>query len=138
MNHSHFVSLLFAVDKLFSFSETGIGLDLITMLLTGIISYGILIIIELGSIKILKMFILKHLRRARKSDNDDSTSMDNDVLAEKIRIEQMTDVELKTQAMVLKNVSKDYGKFTAVKNVSFSVRGFVVVVFASFLTESSC
>lgn len=95
------------------------------MFLTGIISYGILIFIELGSIKIVKMFILKHLKRAVKSDNVDAAPMDNDVLAEKMRIEQMSDVELKTQAMVLKNVSKHYGQFTAVKDVSFAIRGFV-------------
>lgn len=96
------------------------------MFLTGITAYAILIVIELGSIKILKMFILKLIRRFVKRDkNDDSEPMDDDVLAEKIRIEQMTDVELKSQAMVLKNVSKFYGQFMAVKNVSFSIRGFV-------------
>lgn len=98
------------------------------MFLTGIVGYGILIIIELGSIKMVKMFILKHFKRAVKSEDIEST-MDNDVLAEKIRIEQMSDVELKTQAMVLKNVSKHYGQFTAVKDVSFAIRGFVLLCF---------
>lgn len=96
------------------------------MFLTGIIAYAILIVIELGSIKILKMFVLKCIRRFVNHDNnDDSAPMDDDVLAEKIRIEQMTDVELKSQAMILKNVSKYYGQFKAVKNVSFSIKGFV-------------
>lgn len=103
------------------------------MFLIGIISYGILIVIELGSIKILKMFILKHWSRVRSSNNDaddSAATIDDDVLAEKIRIEQMSDMELKTQAMVLKNVTKHYGRqFTAVKNVSFSMRGFVAELF---------
>lgn len=76
----------------------------------------------------VKMFILKHFKRAVKSEDIEST-MDNDVLAEKIRIEQMSDVELKTQAMVLKNVTKHYGQFTAVKDVSFAIRGFVLLCF---------
>lgn len=78
----------------------------------------------------VKMFILKHFKRAVKSEDIEST-MDNDVLAEKIRIEQMSDVELKTQAMVLKNVTKHYGQFTAVKDVSFAIRGFVLLCFFS-------
>lgn len=95
------------------------------MFLTGIIAYAILIVIELGSIKIVKMYILKMIKRCVKRDknDDDSGPIDDDVLAEKLRIEQMTDVELKSQAMVLKNVSKYYGQFMAVKNVSFSIRG---------------
>lgn len=118
--------LPFTVDQLFSFGEYGFGLDLVVMFLTGIIAYAILIVIELGSIKILKMFVLKCIRRFVNHDNnDDSAPMDDDVLAEKIRIEQMTDVELKSQAMILKNVSKYYGQFKAVKNVSFSIKGFV-------------
>lgn len=121
-----------AGHELFSLGETGIGLDLLAMLLTGTISYGILIFIELGSIKMLKMFILKHLKRAVKSEDTEST-MDSDVLAEKIRIEQMSDVELKTQAMVLKNVSKHYGQFTAVKDVSFSIRGFVCFLILGYV-----
>lgn len=95
------------------------------MLLTGTVAYIILIIIELGSIKMLKMFILKLIRlgvgNRGDTDNDNLDAIDDDVQAEKIRIDQMTDVELQSEAVVLKNVSKHYGQFTAVKNVSFSI-----------------
>lgn len=94
------------------------------MLLTGITAYAILIIIELGSVKILTAHILKLIRRGvGNANNDDSEPIDDDVLAEKIRIEQMTDVELRSEAMVLKNVSKYYGQFVAVKDVSFLIKG---------------
>lgn len=94
------------------------------MLLTGIAAYAILIIVELGSVKILTEIILKFMRRRfGNANNDDTEPMDDDVLAEKIRIEQMTDVELKSEAMILKNVYKHYGQFMAVKNVSFSIKG---------------
>lgn len=121
-----FVSSSLSVDHLFSFGTDGIAWDLIAMFLTGITAYAILIVIELGAFKILKMFILKIVRRGNSNANSNTASterIDDDVLAEKLRIEQMTNIELQSQAMVLKNVSKNYGQFEAVENVSFSIDG---------------
>lgn len=50
-------------------------------------------------------------------DDDD----DDDVLAEKKQIENMTDEQLRSQAIVMKNVSKFYGKLCAVDDISLSV-----------------
>lgn len=50
-----------------------------------------------------------------------ATDDDVDVLAEKQLIENMTDEQLRAQAIVMKNVSKFHGKLCAVDNISLSI-----------------
>lgn len=53
---------------------------------------------------------------------DDLVDVDDDVQAEKEQINNMTDDELRSQAIVMKNVSKFYGKFCAIKQISLSIK----------------
>lgn len=91
------------------------------MFLTGLTAYAMLIFIELGGIRIIKTFLLK-CGKPKIVNEDDNDLIDDDVQAEKRRIEQMTLSDLQSEAMVMKNVSKEYNGFMAVKNVSLSVK----------------
>lgn len=51
-----------------------------------------------------------------------NVDVDDDVLFEKDRIDHMTPDELKSQRMVMQNVSKSYGSFEAVKDFSFALQ----------------
>lgn len=62
-----------------------------------------------------------------KCDNsytiDDSDNVDDDdVIAEKVLINNMTEDELRSESMVMKNISKYYGHFCAVNKVSVSIK----------------
>lgn len=93
------------------------------MLLTGITAYVVLIIIELGAFRVIKLNILKFIARNHRDDDDEL--IDDDVLAEKMRIDQMTLTELQSEAVVMQGVLKAYGAFDAVKNISLSVERYL-------------
>lgn len=109
----------------------------------GIISIISLFLIEYGVFKrmivpIRKKINKKHHDQKKKVNSppafdasppiDDPTligdplHIDGDVLAEKELIENMTNEQLRSQAVVMKNVSKFYGKFCAVDDLSLSVK----------------
>lgn len=89
------------------------------MILIGIIAYLLLLSIEYGVFKWIFSFIP---RRAKIVPMDDLVDVDDDVLAEKEQINRMTDDELRSQAIVMKNVSKFYGIFCAIKQISLSIK----------------
>lgn len=88
---------------------------------TGAIAYIILIIIEAGTIKMAKQFMLKHIKRAYPNV-DASEKIDDDVFAEKERINRMGLLELQSRALVMQNVSKFYGSFCAVNKFSVAIK----------------
>lgn len=96
-----------------------IGTNIWSMILIGIIAYVLLLSIEFGVFKWMFSFIP---RRAKIVPMDDLVDVDDDVQAEKEQINNMTDDELRSQAIVMKNVSKFYGKFCAIKQISLSIK----------------
>lgn len=90
------------------------------MIVAGIIAYAVLLAIEYGAIKWLVSFAMRSLQKT--GSNDNPSTIDSDVLAEKERVNKMTNSELRSQAVVMKNVSKFYGKFCAVDNISISIK----------------
>lgn len=89
-------------------------------LVTGIGSYVILVMIELGALNIIKRLLVSYWPKSYPHENPET--MDSDVNEEKVRIGHMSVSELKTETMVMQNVSKFYGQFCAVNQVSLSIK----------------
>lgn len=106
-------------NSIFSWETQGIGIDLTYMIGTGLVSFIILIIIERGGMQIVKSWTMKAIPRTLPQQTEE---IDDDVQAEKSRIVSMSDNELKSQILVAQNVSKFYGQFLAVNQISFAVK----------------
>lgn len=91
------------------------------MFCTGIVAFIALIILEIGIIKMVKQLIFMLIKR-NYPPNSAALEVDDDVLAEKERINQMTEQELKSEVLVTKNVSKFYGTFCAVNKFSAAIK----------------
>lgn len=110
-------------ESIFTTDRHGIGVALAAMILTGITAYIILIVIEMGTFRVIKLYIMEYFKQSYRNDDDNGDDdEDDDVLAEKMRIQQMTSGELKSEAIVMKNLSKKYDGFDAVKDVSLSIK----------------
>lgn len=68
----------------------------------------------------IKQIIFQYINRTYP-DNGPGAD-DDDVLAERDRIKNMTPQELKSETMVMQDVSKFYGKFCAVNKMSVSIK----------------
>lgn len=125
MTQVFFLSILgkCVAESIFTRDRHGIGMDLAAMILTGITAYIILIAIEMGTFRSIKLCLMKYFKQLYRNDDDNGDDNDDDdVLAEKMRIQQMTRDELKSEAIVMKNASKKYNGFYAVENVSLSIK----------------
>lgn len=91
---------------------------------TGIVVYLILVAIEAGVLKMAKQLIFKHMNRTYPSD-DANGVIDDDVLAEKERVNSMGVQALKSETLVMQNVSKFYGSFCAVNKISVAIKRYV-------------
>lgn len=118
MHKMGFPNLDFAANhSLFSWEQ--IGMDLTYMIGTGIVSFIILIIIERGGMQTVKSWTMKAIPRTLPPPTE---KIDDDVKTEKSRIDSMSENELKSQVLVTQNVSKFYGEFLAVNQISFAVK----------------
>lgn len=89
------------------------------MLYTGITAYIVLNIIEFGAFRMVKQLIFRNIDRTYPYT--ERKKVDDDVSAEKERINGMTGQELKTETMVMRNASKFYGNLCAVNKFSVSI-----------------
>lgn len=90
------------------------------MLLTSIGATIILLLIEHG---LLGRAIFNVMKKCQPSINEDENEpLDDDVKEIKERINGMAINELREQNLVLQNVSKFYGKFLAVNQVSLEIK----------------
>lgn len=112
----------------------GIIINMASMIIVGIMTYLLLLFIESGAFKRLMLITFKRvlgLFKRISSSNDmpldgDITRDDDDdkdVLAERDRINDMTENELRSETLVMKNVSKFYGNLCAVDKISLAIRG---------------
>ncbi|XP_064556074.1 phospholipid-transporting ATPase ABCA3 isoform X2 [Drosophila montana] len=98
----------------FAFEHPGVLTEILSMLFVGII---IFILLVLGSYGM--RFNCGMLMRRRHPPP--RTDIDNDVLNEKLRVENMSPEEKASKNLVLDNLSKYYGPFLAVNQVSLCV-----------------
>lgn len=90
------------------------------MLCSGIAAYILLIISDRGAFRMVKQLISRKIRRIYPEIG--SKTVDYDVFVEKERVNQMTEEELEAEAVVMQNVSKFYGKFCAVNQISVAIK----------------
>lgn len=93
------------------------------MFVTGIISFVILLIIEYrvfaGVIYFIHSFFERRLPPMAEHGN-----IDDDVNDEKRKVNGMTMNDLQTNSLVLQSLSKFYGKFLAVNQISIAIKRF--------------
>ncbi len=108
---------------MFSWNENSVSKDLLVMVATSIIATLVLVLIEQGHIGRLISY-LPNLRRRRLhiADQESDELLDDDVREVKERVNAMTTSELQEQNLVLQNVSKYYGSFLAVNQVSIEIK----------------
>lgn len=117
IQHLHFVA-----GNIFSWKE-GIGKNLVLMIFTGVAAYIVLIGIELGGLRLVRQLIFRYMKRSYPGNGPETE--DDDVAAEKDRINNMSPQELQSETMVMQNVSKFYGKFCAVNKISVTIKRYI-------------
>lgn len=105
----------------FEWAEPGIGRNLIYMLCTGCFCFAVLLIIEYRLLASVVYAILSLFQRRLPPDTEDAV-LDDDILAEKQRVNAMSDDDIGINNLVIKKVSKFYGKFLAVNQISIAIK----------------
>lgn len=107
--------------KYFDWEEPGIGRNTVYMIATGIFFFALLLIIEYRFFAGLIYFVRSLFARKLPLPSVDNAP-DDDVIAEKQKVNAMTDLDLITNNLVLQNLSKFYGKFLAVNQISIGIK----------------
>lgn len=108
---------------IFAYDKPGIRRNLYYMAGTAIVGYVLLFIMEFRVIRTLIYFV----NRKFKLKLPPAGSIDGDVTTEKDRVAEMTDDDLQTHDLVLKDLTKLYGETVAVNQISVGVQGFVIL-----------
>lgn len=103
----------------FQWEYPGIGRNLAYMLGTGIVCFAVLLIIEYRFLARVLYFFLHLIRRQLPPQTQ---NLDDDVVAEKQRVNAMTEIDIGLNNLVIRKVSKFYGKFLAVNQISIAVK----------------
>lgn len=112
---------MFSETGTYAFEEPGIGRNLIYMGVTGVVFFLILLIIEYRVFEGLTYYIRSFFER-KLPPMTVNGELDNDVDDEKKRVKQMTMADLRANNLVLQSLSKFYGKFLAVNQISIGIR----------------
>lgn len=109
------------MQSIYDWEEPGIGRSLAYMLGTAIIFFFILWAIEYRIIPRLMAYLYGFFERALPTviANDE---IDNDVKDERNRVLSMNPYDLQSESLVLRNVTKFYGDFLAVKKLCVAVK----------------
>lgn len=108
----------------FSYEYPGMGQHLIRMMTSGVVSWAIIFLIEFLRLKNLdwrKFCKIGTRNKDFNNNNTEETNIDNDVLEEKRLVKRLKDKELAQYNLVIKELRKCYGKYTAVKDMSVAV-----------------
>lgn len=106
-------------NVMFGWEEPYIGHELVSMIGVALISFTILIVIECDAFKQLISSIIRWFTLDVPEKHDE---FDSDVADEKMRIDAMSETDLKSEALVMQDVSKFYSQFMAVNRISLAVR----------------
>lgn len=115
---------------IFAYHEPGIRRNLYYMAGTGIVCYILLFLVEFRIIRALIYSTSgKSELKSPPASEDDKPNDDKDVTAEKDRVKEMADEDLRTHDLVLRDLTKSYGRTVAVNQISVGIRGFVIHIF---------
>lgn len=105
----------------YAWQEPGIGRNLAYMGVTGVVAFLLLLIIEYrlfaGIIYYVRSFFEQEL-----PSTEAGGQIDDDVNAEKRRVNAMNSDDLQTNNLALQNLSKFYGKFLAVNQICIGIK----------------
>lgn len=113
---------------IFAYEAPGIRRNLYYMAGTGILCYILLFIMEFRVIRTLIYLTSEKSKLQMPPAKADDRPIDGDVTAEKDRVAEMTNEDLKTHDLVLKDLTKLYGRTVAVNQISVGVQGFVISI----------
>ena len=103
----------------FSWTKPGLGQYLFAFVCQALLFWIVLIFLEYGKFNLRSLL---HIW-SRKTSSVDEIQGDDDVSLEEDRIRRRSFFTLaKTDAMIVQNLTKKYGNFTAVNNISFGVK----------------
>ncbi|KAG4068832.1 hypothetical protein HA402_004980 [Bradysia odoriphaga] len=105
-----------------SWNEYSVSKDLLVMVATSIGATLLLLLIEQGLLRRLVAYLVGLVRPRPAFDPLQDEQIDDDVREMKERINAMDVGQLREQSVVLQNVSKFYGSFLAVNQVSLDIK----------------
>ncbi|CRK87607.1 CLUMA_CG001403, isoform A [Clunio marinus] len=105
-------------DNVFTFKETGIGWNLVMMIIGGVLFMTICL---LKDHMLIEWFIYKYIKFLKKPPPLDRENLDADVKCEIEMIENMTNQEIANTNLALKGLSKYYGSHLAVNQLNLTV-----------------
>uniref|UniRef100_A0A182NIG1 ABC transporter domain-containing protein n=1 Tax=Anopheles dirus TaxID=7168 RepID=A0A182NIG1_9DIPT len=105
--------------EVFSFGKVGIIRNLLFFLLIGCVCFGLLFGLEYGVVQ--RLFQRKRKPMAPNTEGSISSEEDSDVLEEKRRIQNLSRTDIDAHNLLLRDVTKYYGNFQAVNNLSIGV-----------------
>lgn len=118
--------LKFSEENVYTWSDPGIGRNSTYMIVTGVVFFGILLIIEYSLLPKAADHIAELLKRMRKSKEDpplsENSYIDNDVKEEKRKVNALIPIDLKFNDLVLRNLTKIYGKCKVVNEISVALK----------------
>ncbi|XP_063703816.1 phospholipid-transporting ATPase ABCA3-like [Culicoides brevitarsis] len=100
----------------FAYEYPGMGKHLVKMMTSGVISWIIIILIEVLRRKNFNFFTKNHLQ-----SNEIDQNIDCDVLEEKRLVKRLKEKELSQYNLVIKDLKKTYGSYVAVKDMCVAV-----------------
>lgn len=114
------ILITFSEKNIYAWDDPGIGCYLTYMAVTGIVFFAILFLIEF---RVFSM-IFYHISNAfaTKTFTLNVDDIDEDVLEEKNKVDEMTPDDLRANNLVLDKLTKFYGKLLAVNQVSVAVQ----------------
>lgn len=107
--------------NIYGFERPGIGSNLIAMFGMGVFCFLLLLIVEYRIHQRFIYFILSFVKRNPEPMEIKLDVKDNDVINERNRINQMTTDDYKMYSLILKELTKFYGNFLAVNQISVAV-----------------
>lgn len=97
------------------------------MIVTGVVFLAILLIIEYTLLSKAVDCIIDLFKKVKKSknnagSNDAEKDMNSNVEKEKRNVDALTSIDLHFHDLVLRNLTKSYGKFNAVNKISVALK----------------
>lgn len=110
-------------QPLFGWQESGLATPLVYMAAVGGLAIGLNLVIEFRVFETMVFLWRSACDRTKASADwaDDSVQLDADVLDERERVRVMSSFEMRSQSLVVRDVSKMYGGFCAVNRLSLAV-----------------
>lgn len=112
--------------QIFTWGEHGILDILVQMATTGTVCFVLLFIMESRIVRDVVYCVRKYLKLKLPEGNADDGDIDKNVQAETDRVAQMSADDLNMHGLVLKDLTKLYGKLAAINQLSVGIEGFVI------------